>query len=51
MTILPASLMWRTFAVMVAALVLSQAAAIGLLNRFVWRRLYAAASVRFRIDA
>ena len=24
---------------------------ISLLNRFVWRRLYAAASVRFRIDA
>jgi NitT/TauT family transport system permease protein len=26
-------------------------AAIGLLNRFVWRRLYALASVRYRIDA
>jgi len=29
----------------------SMVAAIGLLNRFVWRRLYAWASVKFRIDA
>lgn len=30
---------------------LSMVVVIGLLNRFVWRRLYALASVRFRIDA
>jgi two-component system osmolarity sensor histidine kinase EnvZ len=35
MSFFPSSLMWRTFAVMVVALVLSQAAAISLLNRFV----------------
>ena len=35
MRLFPSSLLWRTLAVMVAALVLSQAAAIALLNRFV----------------
>jgi len=31
--------------------IVSMVIVIGLLNRFVWRRLYAAASVKFRIDA
>jgi NitT/TauT family transport system permease protein len=31
--------------------IVSMVAVIGLLNRFVWRRLYAHASVKFRIDA
>ena len=31
--------------------IVSMVAVIGLLNRFVWRRLYALASVKFRIDA
>jgi len=35
MTLLPASLLWRTLAVMVAALVLSQAAAVWLMNEYV----------------
>jgi ABC-type anion transport system duplicated permease subunit len=31
--------------------IVSMVLVIGFLNRFVWRRLYAVASVKFRIDA